>query len=104
MTLVQNGTINHNTAKQLLVTLYVQGGDPQTLVQEQGLAQVSDESVLAEAVAAVLDDHPDEVARYLGGEEKVIKFLMGMVMRSLKGRGDAQAVQRLLNEQLEARR
>jgi aspartyl-tRNA(Asn)/glutamyl-tRNA(Gln) amidotransferase subunit B len=104
VTLVQNGTINHNTAKQLLVTLYAQGGDPQTLVREKGLAQVSDESVLVEVVTAVLDDHPDEVARYLGGEEKVIKFLMGMVMRSLKGRGDAQAVQRLLNEQLETRR
>jgi aspartyl-tRNA(Asn)/glutamyl-tRNA(Gln) amidotransferase subunit B len=104
VTLVQNGTINHNTAKQLLVTLYTEGGDPKTLVQKQGLAQVSDESVLVEAVMAVLDDHPDEVARYLGGEEKVVKFLMGMVMRSLKGRGDAQAVQRLLNEQLETRR
>ncbi len=104
VTLVQNGTINHNTAKQLLVTLYTEGGDPKTLVQEKGLAQVSDESVLVEAVAAVLDEHPDEVARYLGGEEKVVKFLMGMVMRSLKGRGDAQAVQRLLSEQLETRR
>jgi aspartyl-tRNA(Asn)/glutamyl-tRNA(Gln) amidotransferase subunit B len=104
VTLVQNGMINHNTAKQLLVTLYADGGDPQTLVREKGLAQVSDESVLVEAVAAVLDEHPDEVARYLGGEEKVVKFLMGMVMRLLKGRGDAQAVQRLLNEQLETRR
>jgi aspartyl-tRNA(Asn)/glutamyl-tRNA(Gln) amidotransferase subunit B len=104
VTLVQNGTINHNTAKQLLVTLYAEGGDPETLVREKGLAQVSDESVLAQTVAAVLDEHPDEVARYLGGEEKIVKFLMGMVMRSLKGRGDAQAVQRLLGEQLEARR
>jgi aspartyl-tRNA(Asn)/glutamyl-tRNA(Gln) amidotransferase subunit B len=104
VTLVQNGTINHNTARQLLVTIYIDGGDPVTLVKEKGLAQVSDESVLIEAVAAVLDEHPDEVARYLAGEEKLVKFLMGMVMRSLRGRGDAQAVQRLLVEQLETRR
>jgi aspartyl-tRNA(Asn)/glutamyl-tRNA(Gln) amidotransferase subunit B len=104
VTLVQNGTINHNTAKQLLVTIYAEGGDPITLVKEKGLAQVSDESVLVEAVTAVLDDHPDEVARYLAGEEKLVKFLMGVVMRSLRGRGDAQAVQRLLVEQLETRR
>jgi aspartyl-tRNA(Asn)/glutamyl-tRNA(Gln) amidotransferase subunit B len=104
VSLVQNGTINHNTARQLLVTLYAQGGDPAALVREQGLAQVSDESALISAIAAVLDKHPGEVARYLAGEEKLIKFLIGLVMRSLKGRGDAQAVQRLLIEQLEARR
>jgi aspartyl-tRNA(Asn)/glutamyl-tRNA(Gln) amidotransferase subunit B len=104
VSLVQNGTINHNTAKRLLVTLYTEGGDPKALVQEQGLAQVSDESVLIGIIAAVLDEHPDEVTRYLAGEEKLVKFLMGMVMRSLKGRGDAQVVQRLLVEQLETRR
>jgi aspartyl-tRNA(Asn)/glutamyl-tRNA(Gln) amidotransferase subunit B len=104
VSLVRNGTINHNTAKQLLVTLYAAGGYPTALVSEKGLAQVSDASALTEAITAVLDEHPEEVARYLAGEEKLVKFLMGMVMRALKGRGDAQAVQRLLTEQLEARR
>ncbi len=104
VSLVQKGTINHNTARQLLVTLYAEGGDPAALVQERGLAQVSDESALIGAIRAVLDEQPGEVARYLAGEEKVLKFLMGMVMRTLKGRGDAQAVQRLLTAEIEARR
>jgi aspartyl-tRNA(Asn)/glutamyl-tRNA(Gln) amidotransferase subunit B len=102
--LVQKGTINHGVAKKLLETLYAEGGDPARLVEERGLAQVSDEDVLHRAVAAVLDEHPDEVARYLAGEEKLLKFLMGLVMRSMRGKGDAQVVQRLLAEQLEARR
>jgi len=104
VTLVQKGTINHGVAKQLIETLYAEGGSPARLVEQRGLAQVSDESVIGEAVAAVLAEHPDEVARYLAGEEKLVKFLMGMVMRALKGQGDAQVVQRLLNEGLEARR
>lgn len=102
--LVEKGTINHGGAKQLLVTLYEKGGDPAQLVNELGLVQVSDENVLGDAVIAVLDEHPDEVARYLAGEEKLIKFLMGMVMRAMRGKGDAQVVQRLLAEQLELRR
>lgn len=102
--LVQKGTINHGVAKQLIETLYAEGGRPARLVEQRGLAQVSDESVIGEAVAAVLAEHPDEVARCLAGEEKLVKFLMGMVMRALKGQGDAQVVQRLLNEGLEARR
>ncbi len=104
VTLVRQGAINHGVAKQLIETLYAEGGSPARLVEQRGLAQVSDESVIGEAVATVLDEHPDEVARYLAGEEKLIKFLMGMVMRALKGKGDAQVVQRQLAAQLEARR
>lgn len=102
--LVQAGTINHGVAKQLLVTLYAEGGDPAQIVAAQGLTQVSDETVLNETVREVLDEHPDEVARYLAGEDKLLKFLMGMVMRALRGKGDAQVIQRLLSEQLEAHR
>lgn len=102
--LVQQGVINHGVAKKLLETIYAQGGDPAKLVDEQGLAQVSDESVLNEAVATVLDESPGEVTRYLAGEEKLIKFLMGKVMKALRGKGDAQVIQRLLTEQLEKRR
>jgi aspartyl-tRNA(Asn)/glutamyl-tRNA(Gln) amidotransferase subunit B len=60
--------------------------------------------VITSAVATVLDENPGEVARYLAGEEKVVKFLMGQVMRALKGKGEAQTVQRVLTEQIEARR
>jgi aspartyl-tRNA(Asn)/glutamyl-tRNA(Gln) amidotransferase subunit B len=104
VTLVQKGAIHHGSAKKLLVTLYEQGGDPATLVEEQGLAQISDESALVEAIVSALDQHPGDVARYLAGEEKIAKFLMGMVMRALRGKGDPQTVQRLLMQQLEARR
>ncbi|MBN2305470.1 MAG: Asp-tRNA(Asn)/Glu-tRNA(Gln) amidotransferase subunit GatB [Anaerolineae bacterium] len=104
VTLVQKGTINHGVAKKLLETIYAEGGDPAALVEAQGLAQVSDEGVLADAVAAVLDENPDAIERFLAGEEKVVKFLMGMVMRAMRGKADAQIVQRLLAEQLESRR
>ena len=104
VTLVEKGTINHGTAKKLLVDLYADGGDPMELVEKRGLAQVSDESVLGDVVATVLDEHTDSVARYQAGEEKVQKFLMGMVMRELKGKGDARVITRLLSEQLAARR
>jgi aspartyl-tRNA(Asn)/glutamyl-tRNA(Gln) amidotransferase subunit B len=104
LALVRQGVINHGTAKKLLETLYAQGGDPAQLVEAQGLAQVSDESILTETIRAVLDDHPGEVGRYLAGEDKLIKFLMGKVMRAMGGKGEAAVVQRLLAEQLEARR
>jgi len=104
VTLVQQGTITHSVARQLVETLYAEGGDPAALVAARGLAQVSDAGVLGEAVTRVLDAHPAEVARYLAGEEKLLKFLMGMVMREMRGQADAQVVARLLAEQLARRR
>ncbi|MCZ7539690.1 MAG: Asp-tRNA(Asn)/Glu-tRNA(Gln) amidotransferase subunit GatB [Anaerolineae bacterium] len=103
VTLVGQGTITHGVARQLVETLYAEGGDPAALVAARGLAQVSDAGVLGEAVARALDAHPGEVARYLAGEEKLLKFLMGMVMREMRGQADAQVVARLLAEQLARR-
>jgi len=52
----------------------------------------------------VLDAHPDEVAACLAGQEKLVRFLMGQVMRELRGKGQPQTVQALLDEALAARR
>lgn len=98
--LVQDGVIHHGGAKKLLVTLYEQGGDPAALVEAQGLAQVRDEDTLGATVDQVLTENPAEVERYLAGEEKLIKFLMGAAMRALRGQGDPAAIQRLLAERL----
>ncbi len=102
--LVQDGVIHHGVAKKLLVTLYEQGGDPAALVEAQGLAQVRDEGALGAVVDQVLAENPAEVARYLAGEEKLIKFLMGAAMRALRGQGDPAVIQRLLSERLAGRR
>jgi aspartyl-tRNA(Asn)/glutamyl-tRNA(Gln) amidotransferase subunit B len=75
-------------------------------VAERGLAQVSDEGSLVAAVAAVLGAHPAEVERYRSGEDKERKklrgFFMGKVMAEMKGRGNPQVLNRLLDEALAA--
>ena len=101
--LVDKRTINNNTAKKVLKTIYADGGNPADIVEKQGLAQETDEGVLEAAITKILNEHPDEVQRFLGGEEKVIKFLMGQVMRAMRGKADAQIVQRLLTEALTQR-
>lgn len=102
--LVETDLINNNTAKKVLDTLYEKGGDPAKIVEAEGLAQVSDAGALAEAVSAALAANPDEVARYLAGEEKVLGFLMGQVMRAMGGKAPAQTIKSLLAEALEQRR
>jgi aspartyl-tRNA(Asn)/glutamyl-tRNA(Gln) amidotransferase subunit B len=102
--LIENGTINNNTAKKIIDLIYETGDEPTAIVQEQGLAQVSDEGKLAEAVAAALDANLNEVTRYLNGEEKVFGFLIGQVMQSMGGKAPAQTVRKLLADELNRRR
>ncbi len=101
--LVDKQIINNNTAKQVLEVMYSEGGDPAQIVKAQGLAQESDTEVLRQTVAEVLEANPDEVERWQNGEEKVFKFLVGQIMRALRGKADAQLVQELLKDELSNR-
>ncbi|MGH9008355.1 MAG: Asp-tRNA(Asn)/Glu-tRNA(Gln) amidotransferase subunit GatB, partial [Acidimicrobiia bacterium] len=104
--LVGDGTLSRHLAKEVLAAaLAGEGnGSPAAIVAARGLAQVSDEGALAAAVQAVLDAHPSEVDRYRSGEDKDRKklrgFFMGKVMAEMKGRGNPQVLNRLLDEAL----
>jgi aspartyl-tRNA(Asn)/glutamyl-tRNA(Gln) amidotransferase subunit B len=98
--LVERGTINRNTAKSLLPRLVRTGADPEGLVAAEGLAQVSDRGALEQAVDAVVAAHPDQVAQFHAGKEKVIGFLVGQVMKRTAGKANPQVVQELLRTAL----
>jgi aspartyl-tRNA(Asn)/glutamyl-tRNA(Gln) amidotransferase subunit B len=98
--LVERGTINRNTAKGVLPRLLRTGADPAALVAAEGLAQVSDRGALEQAVDDVIARHPDQVAQFRGGKERVVGFLVGQVMKSTGGKANPQVVQELLRAAL----
>ena len=104
--LVGDGTLSRPLAKEVLSAALAGegGGSPSAIVAERGLAQVSDEGALVAAVQAVIDAHPAEVERFRAGEDKDRKklrgFFMGKVMAEMKGRGNPQVLNRLLDEAL----
>ena len=100
--LVADGTVNQTAAKEVLGVLWDKGGSPGAIVEERGLKQISDTSELDAAVAQVIADNPDPVAKVKGGDQKPIQFLMGQVMRATKGNANPQLVQQLLKDQLAA--
>ena len=104
MDLIQDQTININTAKDVLAEMLKGGQAAQGIVAARGLAQVSDASALLVVVTQVLDENPEEVAQYLGGKEALKGWLMGQIMKATRGKANPQLAQRLLAEQLAARR
>jgi len=99
--LVAGGAINVNTAKIVFEEMYHSGRAPEVIVEEKGLAQVSDAAAIEAIVAEVLHDNPEQVAAYLGGKAAVEQWFFGQAMRQLKGQGNPQVIRQALAEQLE---
>ena len=102
--LVTDGTISRGQAKDVLAESMAEDKWPRDIVEARGLAQVSDADELGAVVDEVFERHADAVAEYRAAEDDKVRqkkrqFLMGQVMRDLKGKGNAQ----VLNELLDAR-
>jgi aspartyl-tRNA(Asn)/glutamyl-tRNA(Gln) amidotransferase subunit B len=102
--LVQQATINNNTANSVLVKMWETGKDAPTLVKELGLEQVSDTEAIRAAVRDVLEKSAQMVSDYLGGKDKLFQALFGQCMKAMQGKGNPQAIQSVLKEELDARR
>ena len=94
------GTINSSTAKTLLREIAETGASPATLVQERGLAQVSDEGAIEAAARTAIEENPQAAEEFRGGNQKAIGRLMGASMKALGGKGDPKLVQQTLRKLL----
>jgi len=102
--LVEDETINQNTAKDVLAQMLQTGESAQAIVEAKGLAQISDEGALAALVDKVIAANPEPVASYLDGKENLLGWFVGQVMRETRGQANAQMVSEMFRERLEARR
>lgn len=99
--LIDAGTINGKIAKTVFETTFATGKDPEAVVREQGLVQISDTSELEAIARAVIAANPQSVADYRAGKEKALGFLVGQMMRETKGKANPGMVNQLLKKELE---
>jgi aspartyl-tRNA(Asn)/glutamyl-tRNA(Gln) amidotransferase subunit B len=99
--LVQGKKISHGSGKTVLAALVAEGGDPDAIVEREGLAQMAaDDGALEAIVAEAIESDPAAADRVRDGNEKAIGALVGAVMRETKGRADGGEVNRLIKQQL----
>jgi aspartyl-tRNA(Asn)/glutamyl-tRNA(Gln) amidotransferase subunit B len=102
--LVADGTLSRNQAKDVLDEALREPKRPKQIVEERGLAQVSDESELASVIDGIIAAHPEVVEEYRSGDDKAKKkkrgFFMGEAMKATRGQGNPQLLTRLLDERL----
>jgi aspartyl-tRNA(Asn)/glutamyl-tRNA(Gln) amidotransferase subunit B len=98
--LIDNGTISNKIAKTVFAEMYDSGKDAETVVNEKGLVQISDEGALEKAIDDVLAANPNEVERFRGGDQKLMGFFVGQVMKATKGKANPKSVNELLRKKL----
>lgn len=98
--LVDKGTINRNTAKSVFEEMFSAGKSAGEIVKAKGLEQVTDSGEIESMVDAVLAKNSDHVARFKAGEEKLMGFFVGQVMREGKGKANPGVVNELLKKKL----
>jgi aspartyl-tRNA(Asn)/glutamyl-tRNA(Gln) amidotransferase subunit B len=98
--LIEKGTISSKIAKKVFKELIEKGGDPEKIVKENGLVQISDEGTIRKLVIEALDENPQSVEDFKNGKDRAIGFLVGQIMKKTKGQANPQMVNKLLLEEI----
>lgn len=101
--LIEDGTISSKIAKKVFAELLENGGDPEKIVKEKGMVQISDEGQLKEIVGQVLDENEQSILDYKDGKGRALGFLVGQVMKATKGQANPQMVNKILKEEIDQR-
>ena len=100
VTLIDKGTISNNIGKKVLDELFENPKSPNTIIEEKGWIQISDEGAIKEVVLKVLENNPQSIADYKAGKDKAIGFLVGQAMKETKGKANPQMLNKMFIEEL----
>ncbi|MGY0694985.1 Asp-tRNA(Asn)/Glu-tRNA(Gln) amidotransferase subunit GatB [Virgibacillus sp. FSP13] len=101
--LIEDGTISSKIAKKVFAELVDKGGDPEKIVKEKGLVQISDEGQLKEIITGILDVNEQSIIDYKNGKDRALGFLVGQVMKQTKGQANPPMVNKILKEEMDKR-
>ena len=98
--LLESSRINANAAKTVFEQMVETGKDPESIVKEKGLEQVSDQGELEAMVNEIIQENPKEAEAYKNGKTKLFSFFMGQVMKKTRGKADPKVVTPMLKSKL----
>jgi len=98
--IVDDGTISSKIAKQVFEEMVNSGEDPTQIVEAKGLVQISDPAVISPMIDEVMAKNPDNVEKFRGGNNKLLGFFVGQVLKATGGKANPQVVNELVREKL----
>lgn len=98
--LIDKGTISGKIAKTVFEEMFASGENPEKIVKDKGLVQVSDSAPIKQAITEVMNENPESVEEYRAGKDRLFGFFVGQVMKKMAGKANPGMVNDLLKEML----
>ncbi len=98
--LITDGTISGRIAKDVFAEMMETGQDAAAIVKHKGLEQITDTGAIEAAVDKVIADNPSQAEQFRGGDEKVIGWFVGQIMKATGGKANPKAVNQILRNKL----
>ena len=99
---INDNTISGKIAKQVFEAMWKGEGDADTVIEAQGLKQVTDTGAIEKLVDEVIAANPEQVEQYRAGKDKVLGFFVGQIMKKSQGKANPQQVNEMLREKLKS--
>ncbi len=100
ISMIDAGTISGKIAKKVFGEMWESGKDPDAVIKEKGLVQISDTGAIEKIIADVVAANPAQVAEYRTGKTKVFGYFVGAVMKASRGQANPDLVNKILSEKL----
>ena len=100
--LIDSGAIGGKAAKEVFDEISASGGDPDRIIETKGLAQVSDRGAIRDAAERVIARNGAQVEQYRGGKAQIFGFLVGQLMKEMRGKANAEVANAVMRELLDA--
>ncbi len=98
--LIEDDVISGKIAKDVFAKMYESGDMPKSIVEREGLQQVTDTGAIEIEIDKILAANPDKVEQYKAGKDKLFGFFVGQTMKAMQGKANPQAVNELLQKKL----
>ena len=102
--MIEKGVISYTSAKRIFDEAARTGMHPSDIVEKRGISQISDRCKIESIVEHIIQEHPREVKKFLGGREGVLGFFIGLVMKATEGRANPKVASDVLRKMLEQKR
>jgi aspartyl-tRNA(Asn)/glutamyl-tRNA(Gln) amidotransferase subunit B len=102
--LINNKVISGKIAKEIFPEMLKTNNDPNIIVKEKNLVQISDTGEIENVIDRILSNNQKQIEEFLSGKDKVLGFFVGQIMKEMKGKANPQIVNDLLKSKLESYR
>ena len=100
LNMIEEGTISGKIAKTVFVEMLEFGTNPDAIVKEKNLVQMSDEGELVAVVREIIAENPEQVQQFRDGKTKVMGFFVGQLMKKTQGQANPQLANKLFMQEL----